>query len=178
MRDCGVARWFLWVEISPWFPVSCLIPACHGKSPTVSSTRPKQKPVSRVSASHQSKPWCFLWAWWLLDGHLLPSKWACEPMGQVHYIETEMGGGRWAGRELLCSPGIILAWVWVGPGASSKGANFPSFSELSIGPSSSYTGRPFWSITSAYAMLPSTVHVPAPSVPTRQSGTREGSEEC
>ena len=34
------------------FPISYFLLSCHGKSPTMSSPRPKQKTVSRVSSSY------------------------------------------------------------------------------------------------------------------------------
>lgn len=48
----------------------------------------------------------------------------CECRGQVHQQVDKR-------REILCSPGIILLWVWDGPLAFSKEQiNFPSFCRL------------------------------------------------
>ena len=44
---------FRW-KSAPGFPMSHLPPSCCGKSPTMSSARPNQKPVSTVSASYKS----------------------------------------------------------------------------------------------------------------------------
>ena len=55
MKDCGMA-WFICAEIeaSPGCPTSHLPLSRHGKGPTVSSARLRQKTVSRVSAPYYS----------------------------------------------------------------------------------------------------------------------------
>ena len=136
--------------------------SCHRESPTTSSTRPAQKPASRVSASYSSL------VFWM-QRHLLWAPvssrptWSHDPEGQrVHTHELgecraqarQRDKGR--GRELLYSPEIILAWLWDGLGAFTKEPiNFPSFCGLLVGlpPNQSLlspgqTDRPLWSSTS------------------------------
>ena len=50
LRDCP-----------PYFPMTRLHPFLHGRSPVLSSAKPKQKPVSRVSAPYSSTVQSSIW---------------------------------------------------------------------------------------------------------------------
>ena len=113
--SCAVALWLISVEcylcvpflsISPWKKSTCFV------------SKAKQKPVSTVSASYYSlvfqSPHSLPWA-------PVPARptWMHAPCGRerANAQSKEESQARERAREHLCSSGILLAWVWDGPGA-------------------------------------------------------------
>ena len=110
-EDCDVAKWFTWVETCPWVSMFPVPPSRHGKSPAVSSARPRWKSQCPSSC---------------LTLKLSPSEPAQSAVGPrsclthvavcsqarentpVHSASAWLGWG-WGERECvpLCSPGIV-----------------------------------------------------------------------
>ena len=88
---------------------------------------------------------------------LTPGPLPCGPWREQvnHLCETrsQARASREPESQPLCYPGIVLSWVWDGPGAFSRWQmNFPNFHMLQVSPppnqsliSPGWNDRPFWS---------------------------------
>ena len=155
-EDCDVAR-FIQVMIFPW--------VSNFPSPSIPPWKKSNCVFSKAKTKAKVQSFCFILRFRLWKPHrLLQALVAARPLvrekthhwtgSEVREREREIGRDWETASVLLCSPGIILAWVCDGPGAFSKlPVSFPSFLRLVIGP-------PLVRLTGLYGQAPPPVPPP------------------